>query len=65
MIDTRRSNNLTPLIISGVARSGTRMATDLLNVHPKVVIQEEMYGKLFEKYFSFVKEADQIFTSYD
>jgi len=57
-------NNVTPLIVCGPARSGTRMMTDLLNLHPQIAIQDEMYSKVIEEYFKFLDNIDELFNEY-
>ncbi|GAB5388791.1 MAG: hypothetical protein Alpg2KO_17590 [Alphaproteobacteria bacterium] len=65
MLDALHSlKQITPLIICGAARSGTRMMTDLINRHPEVAIQEEMHAKTIEAFFRFTEEVDAIFASY-
>lgn len=57
-------DNISPVIICGAARSGTRMMTDLLNEHPRIAIQEEMHAKTVEKYFSLLEGIDEVFDHY-
>lgn len=45
---------ITPIIICGAARSGTRMITDILNSHPEVAIQNEMHAGTVEAYFEMI-----------
>ncbi|MDI4637448.1 MULTISPECIES: sulfotransferase [Halomonadaceae] len=56
--------SVSPLIVCGAARSGTRMVTDILNNHPSFVVEEEMHAKTMEAFFRFLNEVDDNFDSY-
>lgn len=58
----RETRRLRPLLVCGAARSGTRMATDLLNLHPNVAVQNEMHGETFEAYLQLVRSVDDTFA---
>jgi hypothetical protein len=60
----RGLDEISPILICGAARSGTRMMTDLLNEHPQIAIQEEMHAKTIEKYFALLDDIDEIFNHY-
>lgn len=55
---------VSPLIVCGAARSGTRMVTDLLNKHPSFAVEEEMHAKTLEAFFEFLDTVDSNFDSY-
>jgi hypothetical protein len=57
-------SDITPLIICGNARSGTRMMTDIANSHSNIVIQEEMHAKTIEAYFNLVENVNKNFEHY-
>jgi hypothetical protein len=61
--DTPRTR-LTPLILCGVARSGTRMISDILNAHPNILVEAEMHAKTIEAYFAFLDQVQQNFDHY-
>lgn len=56
---------ITPIIVCGMARSGTRMLTDLLNNHDQIAIQNEMHAKTIEAFFVLKKEVDGVFAHYE
>lgn len=56
---------ITPIIVCGMARSGTRMLTDLLNNHDQIAIQNEMHAKTIEAFFNLKKEVDGVFSHYE
>lgn len=64
MYDEKVFANISPLIVCGAARSGTRMVTDLLNKHPSFAVEEEMHAKTLEAFFEFVNKVDDNFDSY-
>lgn len=58
------TREITPLIVCGVARSGTRMATDILNAHERIVVQDEIHAKTMEAYFDFIEQIQGTFDHY-
>ena len=56
--------HLSPLIICGAARSGTRMMTDIVNTHPEISVQEEMHAKTIEAFFHLKQTIDENFRYY-
>jgi hypothetical protein len=60
----RTTRRLTPVLVCGAARSGTRMATDLLNLHQNVAIQNEMHGETFSAFLELVKTVDTTFAKH-
>lgn len=58
------TRKITPLLVCGAARSDTRMATDLLNAHPRVAVQNEMHGETFEAYVQLVRAVDANFEKH-
>ena len=56
--------DITPLIICGAARSGTRMMTDIVNTHPEITVQEEMHAKTIEAFFKLKETIDENFKHY-
>ncbi len=52
----------TPVLIGGVARSGTRMLADILNVCPTVAIQPETPPKAIELFLKFAGDIDGIYA---
>lgn len=55
---------ITPIIVCGAARSGTRMACDILNKHAECCVQDEMHAKTFEAYVEFVDKVQGNFNHY-
>jgi len=45
----------TPLIICGMPRSGTRMISNTLNIHPEVCIQSEIHQAVVFEFLAFVR----------
>ena len=60
----KETRKITPLIVCGVARSGTRMATDILNAHNRIVVQDEIHAKTMEAYFDFLEQVQGVFDHY-
>lgn len=52
---------ITPIIVCGAARSGTRMITDILNTHPEIAIQNEMHADTVEAYFKMIDVVTNTF----
>lgn len=61
---TRAARHWTPISVSGVARSGTRMISDILNQHPEIEIESEMHAKTLEAYFEFLDRTQANFDHY-
>ncbi len=57
-------SEITPVVVCGAARSGTRMMTDILNSHPTIAIQEEMHAITAEAFFRLVDTVDENFSYY-
>jgi len=55
------AKKITPIVVCGAARSGTRMATDLLNIHNEVAIQNEMHAGTVEAYFEMLDKVKETF----
>ena len=53
---------VTPIIVCGAARSGTRMITDILNAHPEIAIQNEMHADTVEAYFKMIDVVTKTFS---
>lgn len=61
---TKAARHWTPISVSGVARSGTRMISDILNQHPEIEIESEMHAKTLEAYFEFLDRTQANFDHY-
>lgn len=62
--ELKGTRKLTPLLVCGAARSGTRMATDLLNKHERIAVQGEMHGETFDAFLQLVKSVDKTFDKH-
>lgn len=60
----KETRSLVPVIVCGVARSGTRMIADILNRHTEIEIEAEMHAKTIEAYFEFLKQVQSNFDHY-
>jgi len=58
------NNPLTPVVIGGVARSGTRMIADILSQHKHFRVEDEMHDKSIEAYFNFLDTVQANFDHY-
>ncbi len=54
-----------PVLVGGVARSGTTMLADVLNCHPTCAIQPEIPPKLIELFERFAGEIDDVYAGLD
>ena len=60
----RATRMLKPLVVCGAARSGTRMATDLLNLHANVAVQPEMHGETMDALLQLMDSVDANFEKH-
>lgn len=60
-----RTRRITPIIVCGAARSGTRMAADLLNIHDRIAVQNEMFAEVWESYLRMLADIDRTFSEHE
>lgn len=58
------ARKFTPLIVCGMARSGTRMITDLLNRFDEVAIQPEMHAATLDAYLEMTESISGTYSYY-
>lgn len=55
---------LKPLVVTGVARSGTRMVSDILLSSQQIVLEDEMHAKTLEAFIEMIDKVDANFDYY-
>lgn len=56
--------SVVPIVVCGVARSGTQMISDVLNTHAHIVIEPEIHLQSMEAYLDFVERVEEVFDHY-